>query len=68
MPNEVRFSHGRSEHVLIAYRELSLCLRRFIGGESGRRSDAAHYYVYNQAHNPNLQIWDGKRVKRVIFE
>ncbi|KAG0708307.1 GMC oxidoreductase-domain-containing protein [Suillus ampliporus] len=42
--------------------------RKYIDGTTGRRSDAAHHYVYNQAHNPNLQIWDGKRVKRVIFE
>ncbi|OAX32678.1 hypothetical protein K503DRAFT_842476, partial [Rhizopogon vinicolor AM-OR11-026] len=27
-----------------------------------------HHYVYNQAHNPNLQLWAGKRVNRVIFE
>ncbi|KAG1850807.1 GMC oxidoreductase-domain-containing protein [Suillus subalutaceus] len=32
------------------------------------RSDAAHCYIYNQAQNPNLQIWVGKRVTRVIFE
>ncbi|KAG2755339.1 GMC oxidoreductase [Suillus brevipes Sb2] len=42
--------------------------KRYIGGATGRRSDAAHHYIYNQAHNPNLQVWDGKRVKRVIFE
>ncbi|KAG1799809.1 uncharacterized protein HD556DRAFT_1439462 [Suillus plorans] len=42
--------------------------RKYIDGTTGRRSDAAHHYVYNQAHNPNLQVWDGKRVKRVIFE
>jgi len=41
---------------------------RYIDGTTGRRSDAAHQYVYNQAHNPNLQVWDGKRVKRIIFE
>ncbi|KAG1740654.1 GMC oxidoreductase-domain-containing protein [Suillus lakei] len=41
---------------------------KYIDGTTGRRSDAAHHYVYNQAHNPNLQIWVGKRVKRVIFE
>ncbi|KAG2757782.1 GMC oxidoreductase [Suillus brevipes Sb2] len=41
---------------------------KYIGGTTGTRSDAAHHYVYNQAHNPNLQIWAGKRVKRVIFE
>ncbi|KIK39679.1 GMC oxidoreductase [Suillus luteus UH-Slu-Lm8-n1] len=40
----------------------------YIDGTTGKRSDAAHHYIYNQAHNPNLQVWDGKRVKRVIFE
>ncbi|KAG1884896.1 GMC oxidoreductase-domain-containing protein [Suillus subluteus] len=43
-------------------------IRRYIDGTTGRRSDAAHHYVYNQAHNANLQIWVGKRVKRVIFQ
>ncbi|OJA18406.1 hypothetical protein AZE42_06390 [Rhizopogon vesiculosus] len=38
---------------------------KYIDGTTGRRSDAAHHYVYNQAHNTNLQIWAGKRV---IFE
>jgi alcohol oxidase len=42
--------------------------RKYIDGTTGRRSDAAHHYVYNQAHNQNLQVWDGKRVKRIIFE
>ncbi|KAG2364391.1 GMC oxidoreductase-domain-containing protein [Suillus spraguei] len=41
---------------------------RYIDGTTGRRSDAAHYYVYTQAHNPNLQVWDAKCVKRIIFE
>ncbi|KAG2357740.1 GMC oxidoreductase-domain-containing protein [Suillus spraguei] len=40
----------------------------YIDGKTGRRSDAAHCYVYNQAHNANLQIWVGKHVKRVIFQ
>ncbi|KAG2028709.1 GMC oxidoreductase-domain-containing protein, partial [Suillus americanus] len=43
-------------------------MRRYIDGTTGRRSDAAHHYVYNQAHNANLHIWVGKRVKRVIFQ
>ncbi|KAG1859673.1 GMC oxidoreductase-domain-containing protein [Suillus subluteus] len=43
-------------------------IRRYIDGTTGRRSDAAHHYIYNQAHNANLQIWVGKRVKRVIFQ
>ncbi|KAG2113898.1 GMC oxidoreductase-domain-containing protein [Suillus discolor] len=42
--------------------------RKYIDGTTGRRSDAAHHYVYNQAHNPNLHVWDGKRVKRIIFQ
>ncbi|KAJ8585898.1 glucose-methanol-choline oxidoreductase [Rhizopogon salebrosus TDB-379] len=41
---------------------------KYIDGTTGRRSDTAHNYVYNQAHNPNLQVLAGKLVKRVIFE
>ncbi|KAG2364367.1 GMC oxidoreductase-domain-containing protein [Suillus spraguei] len=41
---------------------------KYIDGTTGRRSDTAHHYVYNQAHHSNLQVWDGKRVKRIIFE
>ncbi|KAG2144022.1 GMC oxidoreductase-domain-containing protein [Suillus cothurnatus] len=41
---------------------------KYVDGTTGRRSDAAHHYVYNQAHNVNLQLWVGKRVKRVIFQ
>ncbi|KIK37362.1 GMC oxidoreductase [Suillus luteus UH-Slu-Lm8-n1] len=40
----------------------------YIDGTTGKRSDAAHCYIYNQAQNPNLQVWVGKRVTRVIFE
>ncbi|KIK35819.1 GMC oxidoreductase [Suillus luteus UH-Slu-Lm8-n1] len=41
---------------------------KYLDGTTGRRSDAAHCYVYNQAQNPNLQVWVGKRVTRVIFK
>ncbi|KAJ7707466.1 GMC oxidoreductase-domain-containing protein [Mycena rosella] len=41
---------------------------RYMSSETGRRSDTAHHYVYNQAHNKNLQILPHCRVKRVIFE
>ncbi|KAJ7928797.1 GMC oxidoreductase-domain-containing protein [Mycena leptocephala] len=41
---------------------------RYISPETGRRSDTAHHYVYNQAHNKNLQILAYCRVKRVLFE
>ncbi|KAH7908609.1 GMC oxidoreductase-domain-containing protein [Hygrophoropsis aurantiaca] len=36
--------------------------------ETGKRQDAAHHFVYNQQENNNLQILDGKRVKRVVIE
>ncbi|KAG0700761.1 GMC oxidoreductase-domain-containing protein [Suillus ampliporus] len=42
-------------------------LLKYINETTGRRSDAASSYVYNQAHNTNLQVWVGKRVTRVIF-
>ncbi|KAJ7126760.1 GMC oxidoreductase-domain-containing protein [Mycena epipterygia] len=41
---------------------------RYISSDTGRRSDTAHHYVYNQAHNKNLHILPHCRVKRVIFE
>jgi len=41
---------------------------RYIDGVTGRRSDTAHHYVYNQDHNPNLKVLDRHRVVRVIFE
>ncbi|KAJ6524290.1 GMC oxidoreductase-domain-containing protein [Mycena vulgaris] len=41
---------------------------RYISSDTGRRSDAAHHYVYNQANNKNLHILPHCRVKRVIFE
>ena len=41
---------------------------RYIDIESGRRSDAAHHYIYNQEHNKNLKILVRHRVVRVIFE
>lgn len=41
---------------------------RYIDGESGRRSDIPHHYIYTQDHNENLTILDRQRVIRVIFE
>lgn len=45
-----------------------LTLHRYIGHQSGRRSDTAHSYIYNKGQNANLVILTGKRVKRVLFE
>jgi len=42
-------------------------LVRYIDGESGRRSDTAHY-VYNQTENTNLTVLDRHRVVKVIFK
>ncbi|KAJ7748686.1 GMC oxidoreductase-domain-containing protein [Mycena metata] len=41
---------------------------QYIDAETGRRSDTAHHYVYNQAHNQNLCILTNARVSRVIFD
>ena len=41
---------------------------RYIDGESGRRSDVPHHYIYTQDHNKNLTILDRQRVIRDIFE
>ena len=41
---------------------------RYIDSETGRRSDTAHHYIYNQDHNKNLNILVRHRVVRVIFE
>jgi len=41
---------------------------RYIDIKTGRRSDTAHNYVYNQSHNANLTVQDKSRVIRVIFE
>ena len=41
---------------------------RYIDGETGRRSDTPHHYIYNQAENSNLKVLDKHRVVKVIFE
>ena len=41
---------------------------RYIDIETGRRSDTAHHYIYNQDQNKNLKILVRHRVVRVIFE
>ncbi|TRM64391.1 GMC oxidoreductase-domain-containing protein [Schizophyllum amplum] len=41
---------------------------KFVDQKTGRRSDVPHHYIYNQAHNKNLVIETGQRVKKVLFE
>ena len=41
---------------------------RYIDIKTGRRSDTAHNYIYNQSHNANLTVTDKSRVIQVIFE
>ncbi|KAK0432026.1 GMC oxidoreductase-domain-containing protein [Armillaria borealis] len=45
---------------------LTFAVLRYISS-AGRRSDAAHHYLYN-SESKNLSVFDGTRVKRVIFE
>ncbi|KAJ7855578.1 GMC oxidoreductase-domain-containing protein [Mycena leptocephala] len=40
---------------------------KYIDAETGRRSDAAHFYLYPQTDNPNLTIVDRARVSRILF-
>ncbi|TCD60832.1 hypothetical protein EIP91_009421 [Steccherinum ochraceum] len=41
---------------------------KWINGDSGHRSDAAHNYIYNLEDNRNLVVKSGYIVKRVVFE
>ncbi|KAJ7761998.1 GMC oxidoreductase-domain-containing protein [Mycena maculata] len=41
---------------------------KYISSDTGRRSDTAHHYIYNQAHNKNLHLLPHCRVKRALFE
>ncbi|TFK69859.1 alcohol oxidase [Pluteus cervinus] len=41
---------------------------RYIDGETGKRSDAAHGYIYSQSENKNLVVQDRCRVVRVIIQ
>ena len=42
---------------------------RYVDPETGRRSDTAHYYIYNQIDaNHSLKVYCGKKVVRVLFE
>ncbi|KXN81084.1 Alcohol oxidase [Leucoagaricus sp. SymC.cos] len=41
---------------------------RWIDEKTGKRQDVAHNFIYNQPENKNLEVVDGCRVKRVIFD
>ena len=53
---------------LSSTRIIFIIYSRYIDIETGRRSDTAHHYIYNQEHNKNLKILVRHRVVRVIFE
>ncbi|SJL09655.1 related to alcohol oxidase [Armillaria ostoyae] len=42
--------------------------QKFINPVSGKRSDTAHHFIYNQEHNRNLVVLDRQRVVRVILD
>lgn len=49
--------------------ELMFSFFRYIDQETGRRSDTAHHYIYNQIDtNGNLKVFCGQKVVRVLFE
>ncbi|EGN91908.1 hypothetical protein SERLA73DRAFT_117989 [Serpula lacrymans var. lacrymans S7.3] len=41
--------------------------QKWIDGKTGKRSDVPHHFIYNRNFS-NLEVIDGKRVKRVIIE
>jgi alcohol oxidase len=41
---------------------------RYIDDKTGRRSDTAHNFIYNQADNKNLTVLTESRGVRVLFE
>ncbi|KAF9267964.1 alcohol oxidase [Marasmius fiardii PR-910] len=41
---------------------------KYIDKVTGRRSDTAHHFIYNQDHNKNLVVQERCRIIRVIFE
>ncbi|KAF7344285.1 Alcohol oxidase [Mycena venus] len=45
-------------------------LPKYIDASTGRRSDAAHAYLYphTETHNPNFHVLDNTRVNRLLFE
>ncbi|KAF8164002.1 alcohol oxidase-like protein [Pholiota molesta] len=43
-------------------------LERYIDVKTGKRSDTAHQYIYNQEHNTNLEVLVRHRVVRILFE
>nr|ALJ82900.1 alcohol oxidase [Irpex lacteus] len=42
--------------------------QKFIDGKTGKRSDVAHHFLYNNLKTTGLEILTGTFVKRVIFE
>lgn len=43
-------------------------MQKWIDGETGKRSDVAHHYIYNNMKNTGLEILTGTLVRRVLFE
>ncbi|RXW15040.1 hypothetical protein EST38_g10808 [Candolleomyces aberdarensis] len=41
---------------------------KYIDDKTGRRSDTAHHFIYNQAENKNLTVLTESRGVRVVFE
>ncbi|KAJ7159284.1 GMC oxidoreductase-domain-containing protein [Mycena crocata] len=67
-------AYPRGRNFTEDFNDFSTCdvygrIPKYIDSETGRRSDAAHFYVYNQQErNQNLHILDHARVNRVLFD
>ncbi|KAF8186595.1 GMC oxidoreductase-domain-containing protein [Mycena galopus ATCC 62051] len=69
----VAAEYGRGRHLTDDGNDFVSCdaysrCPKYIDAETGRRSDAAHFYLYPQARNPNLIILDHARVGRILFD
>ncbi|KAF8955191.1 GMC oxidoreductase-domain-containing protein [Flammula alnicola] len=64
---EYNSMHADSLNVF-ALISISQRVPKWIDEKTGKRQDAAHNFIYNQPENKNLEVLDGCRVKRVIFE
>ena len=67
-PDSYRDGPGERTKLNDSFFSFFIIYTRYIDIETGRRSDTAHHYIYNQDHNKNLKVLARHRVVRVIFE
>ncbi|KAH7923954.1 alcohol oxidase [Leucogyrophana mollusca] len=70
---DVAVKYDKGRRVAEDSNDLSTCntysrWQKWIDGDTGKRSDTAHYFIYNQESNKNLHVRSEKVVKRVLIE